>query len=109
MSEFKVVLNDLDQLRRSLAGGAASYEQIIPSVNPPPVDGGDGNLNSVLQALTETFAVGHAAVVDSLEGRAAKVKSARDTFDRVDSGAYFQWDGTRSLYDDMVPEEDRPK
>ena len=107
MSEFKVVLSDLDGLHRSFADGATSYEKLIPSLNPPAVDSGDGNLNKVLKALVEVFDVGHHAVVDSLNHHAEKVKSARDTFERTDAGGYFDYDGTRSLYDNMVSADEQ--
>lgn len=105
MSVFRVVLADLDALKTGLSQGASEYEQLIASINPPAVDGGEGNLNSVMQALVETFDVAHHNLVDSMRHYANTVKAARDTFEQTDSGAYFAFDGTRSLYDNMVPKE----
>jgi hypothetical protein len=108
MADFKVVVADLDALSSGFSDEAKTYEGLIPSINPPAVDGGDGNLNSVLQALVETFDVAHHRVVESLNKHADDIKAARKSFVDTDSGAYFTWDGTRSLYDSLVPKELQP-
>jgi hypothetical protein len=108
MSDFEVVLADLDALHASFANEATTYEQLIPSINPPAVDSGAGDLNSVLQALVETFDVAHHREVEKLHAHADQLKVARDTFEQADAGWWFQWDGTRSLYDNVVPKDQQP-
>lgn len=109
MPDFKVVIEDLNALERNFSDEAATYRNLIPSINPPPADGGDGNLNSVLVALTETFDVAHHNLADSIQNHADILRSARDRFQRADSGGLAQWyDGTRTLYDNLVPKDDQP-
>jgi hypothetical protein len=109
MPDFRVVLDDLAALQKNFADEATTYEQLIPSINPPAVDGGDGNLNSVLTALHETFDVAHHNLASSIHHHADILKERHDTFQRSDSGGFFQWyDGTRALYDNMVPKDEQP-
>jgi hypothetical protein len=105
MPDFRVVLADLDALHRNFADEATNYKQLIPSINPPAVDGGDADLNSVLIALEETFDVAHQNLANSIQHHADTLKTAHDTFQRDDSGWWFNYDGTKSLYDNLVPKE----
>src|SRR5215475_951609 len=96
MSDFKVVLEDLATLHTNFANEATAYEQLIPSINPPAVDGGDGNLNSVLVSLVETFDVLHHRLVGSIRHNADMLKTAHDSFERHDID-------THGVYDDLMP------
>lgn len=98
MSDFKVVLSDLAALHTNFANEATAYERLIPSINPPAVDGGDGNLNSVLVSLVETFDVLHNALVGSITHHADMLKTAHDSFQRHDID-------TRFLYDNLMPKD----
>jgi hypothetical protein len=94
-----VVLADLAALHRNFATEASAYEQLIPSINPPAVDGGDANLNSVLTALVETFDVAHHRIADNIAHHADALKNAHESFARQDSG------DTRFLYDNLMPKD----
>jgi hypothetical protein len=96
MSDFNVVLSDLATLQKNFATEAANYEQLIPAINPPAVDGGDGTINSVLTSVHETFDVLHHSLVASIQHNADGLKTAHDSFERHDID-------TRFLYDDLVP------
>ncbi len=98
MSDFNVVLADLNELSTNFANESKTYEQLIPSINPPAVDGGDANLNNVLTGLVKTFDDLHHRMVASISDHADKLKKARDSFERRDIDNRF-------LFDDLVPKE----
>jgi hypothetical protein len=109
MPDFKVVLADLAALHANFADEANTYKQLIPSINPPAVDGGNADLNSVLIALQESFDVAHHNLADSIQHHSDTLKAAHDSFQQSDSGGLYQWyDGTRELYDNLVPKDQQP-
>lgn len=98
MSDFKVVLEDLTELSANFTKESSAYEQLIPSINPPAVDGGDDNLNKVLTGLVKTFDNLHHRMVASISDHADKLKYAHDSFERKDIEVH-------DLFEDLVPKE----
>ncbi|GAA1456564.1 DUF6317 family protein [Williamsia maris] len=94
MTDFSVVLGDLDALSGRFSSAARDYDAAAAKLNPPTVDSGDGGCNSAMNALMEMLGVLNRSMSASIEDHSAKLHDARDEYDRTEevNKNRFLWD-----------------
>jgi len=91
MAGYQVVLDDLSSMANTFHTEADASKALKAKMSPPAADTGDGNLNTVLQAVMETLDVLHTRMVTAIEDHGDKLAAARDSYARreIDNHGLF--------------------
>ncbi|GAA1456533.1 DUF6317 family protein [Williamsia maris] len=94
MADFSVVLNDLASLSTRFSNSARSYETAASKLNPPAAASGDAGCDSAIHAVMDMLTILNSSMTASIDDHAAKLKDARDEYDRTEdiNKNRFLWD-----------------
>lgn len=73
MADIKVVLDDLKFMANDFDQNSEVNRSLARQVSPPAVDTGNGDVNSVLNALMEALNVLHEKLATSIQNHADKL------------------------------------
>jgi hypothetical protein len=97
MSDFKVVLADLETLASTYRTEAANFENVASQLKITPPDSGDGTLNASMKTLLDELGVLNSRMHAFLSQDADKLKDCRDKYEIADDD-----DKNRFLWDNIT-------
>jgi hypothetical protein len=82
---YRVVLDDLQDMARTMTAESAEFAGLRSRMAPAPVDGGEATLNAGIAAVVSLFASLNAAVSDAMADHGKKVQATHDDYRESDS------------------------
>lgn len=82
---YQVVLDDLQDMARTMTTESSEFAGLRGRMAPSPVDGGDATLNAGITAVLSLFASLNASVSDAMAEHGKKVQDTHDDYHANDS------------------------
>ena len=77
---FQVIMHDLLDLSRTFHTEAGTCRAIMPDEGPACPDAGDGAVNGMMQAVTETVGLAHVQLASIMALHGSKLQAAHDRY-----------------------------
>lgn len=92
---YRVVLDDLQDMARTMSAEGSALAELRPRMAPNPASGGDSAVDAGITAVLTLFASLNAAISDAMAEHSKKVQETHDNYKQDDSDVAL-------LFNDMI-------